>query len=117
MTEQSWNKEQIEAAVGAALRDPQKTMSLYDYIIAELTKPAPVFKVGEVIYGNVRGFVFYRNSFDLVHDENFRHLTPEEVPALALALEMLEYIRSHVEHDEHIEEVAQTALNDIKAML
>jgi len=115
MTEQTYTKEQIEAAIGAALRDPQKTMSLFDYTMAELTNPAPVFKVGEVVVSEHSNNLFWWKEASPVHENTYRHLTPEEVPALKAAIEALDEARVHTEH--YVQTGIEQALDDIKAML
>ena len=73
-----------------------------DQVIAELTKPKPVFKVGEVYFyfgGEADRYFKYRFSDK---SENCRHLTPSEVPewerdkaALKVAIGFIENNRTH----------------------
>ena len=130
MTEM-WNKEQIEAAMSYAhsISNSDSTYSdLWDDFLQALTKPKPVFKVGEVLARKTaQGDTVYF-AHEGAYMESHRHLNETEVPSLALAIERLERIASEEYLDvngfaDHSAEVdttqryAQTALDDIRAMI
>ncbi len=114
----TWNKEEIEAAWKRAHPHAQCPV---DGLLNELEKPKPVFKVGEVVvylpFDDDCLPVFWDNHI------NCRHLTPSEVPALALAIERLEQIAGGTWNDDLTtlrltsDEYAQIALDDIKEMI
>jgi len=98
---------------------------LADEVMGILTKPKPVFQKNEVIYCEAEMKYFIMDS---EADGTERHLNKTEVPALALALERLERLANEVwlksspgktSSGEFLDRVvfAQTAIDDVKAML
>ncbi len=108
----TWNKEEIEASCALAYGMQFDTSAL----IGRLESPKPEFKVGEVVRGKASDSLY---TFTKGHNPSlYRHLTPEEVPALALAIERL---RGIAENDQRRNDCAycdesQAALADIEAM-
>ena len=107
----TYTKEQVEAAIDSVYSFVSCT-DLTDKVISELTKPAPEFKVGEVVINNNIPIV-WRGDWD---SSLYRHLTPEEVPALAFLIEVLKKIRTETAATWVCDEI-DTALDDIKALL
>ena len=129
MTE-TWNKEQIEAALDN-VDSLSETRSMFkSKVISELTKPAPVFKLNEIVIAN--DGTLCRATGNTHYDLDIRRPTPEEVPALALAIKQLEDINSTVFREVDgfnpdakyfrdlvykLGGIAQTALTGIKELL
>ena len=89
-------------------------------IISKPTKPASVFKVGEVVCfkQECEGYDLYEKWGDVNEYNSVRHLTPEEVPALALAIERLEIITDNqMDVACFLQDIAKKALDDIKELL
>ena len=111
-----FTKNQLEAIMTelnkiSALSDHTK-----DTILSNLEKPAPIFRQGEVVMTDDE--VLCHASGNLEYDKNIRHLTPEEVPALKLAMERLEIITDNqMDVACFLQDIAKKALDDIKAML
>lgn len=72
--------EEIEKAVRKALVDPQKTESLRDYIIRELTKPAYEFREGEAIISESTGHLTKVGNVPKPGVFDYRHLRLSEMP-------------------------------------
>jgi len=121
MTE-TWNKEEIEAAfeevtypIGGSQSERQEYIK--NQLVSVLTKTALVFKVGEVVYG-LHTKSYYINT-GLCTKDACRHLNLTENPSTALAIERLEMIAMGADEIAGFdaEDIAQTALDDIKELL
>ena len=111
----TYTKEQIIEAINSVNAESKNINYTHPSdVIAELTKPASVFKVGEIVIQKVSGeSVIWRDSYTTSH---YRRPSPEEVPALKLAIDgFLLLKRSGL--DEHGLGIVNSALDDIKAML
>ncbi len=104
----------IEAAVRAALVCPNKEMSLFEYIMAELQKPTWEPEEGEVYaHWPIGGVVSYDTFKRFLPKHNCRPLTPDEVPALRIAIEALERLKGPQQSIETSRNIASGMLDAI----
>ena len=100
MSEQTWNKEQIEEAFHKAYYKGENGMYYEpDLMMDYLTNPKPVFKVGEVVAKRLTDatmweFFVWDDEFVINESYEYRRPSSEEVPALALAIKILEKYKS-----------------------
>lgn len=121
----TWNKEQIAAAwnkVNGQDGGRDMTDRALSDVLSFLTKPAPVFKIDEVVIHMTNGFPIHWKS-NSMGESMYRHLTPAEVPALALAMERFKILETSKLMDTGlidiggIKEFAKTALDDVEELL
>jgi len=91
----------------------------FDQLKEEITRTKSVFKAGEVVMCSNQGEEEWPYIWDerARLDASVRRPSPEEVPALKLALERLEDISNGNMGEIFCEDYAQTALDEIKAMI
>ena len=118
MTKQTWNQEQIEAAivkvVKAARSGFMASPAYIGNVIAELTKPKWTPQEGEVYFHEYdHSYYMCKAEKGFNSDNQRRPLTPDEVPALKVAIKALEYISPRVvEYSKYCE----TTLAEIKEL-
>lgn len=78
MTNRQYTEDEIEAAISKALRDPQKTLCIRDYVMAELNKPKQSFRDGEIVCNKSFNQPVRYNPRNCPDD--FRHLKYAELP-------------------------------------
>ncbi len=117
MTEQTWNKEQIEAAIIKA-EEYATCVDTAAYVMAELIKSRWTPQANEVYY-HEEDHNYYKTSdipSDYHPDIVRRPLTPSEVPALALAIKNWEWLACNGIAAE-TRTFAQTVLDNIEELL
>ena len=85
----TWSQEQIEAAFKGLVHP-----ALIKDGIVELTKPKWTPQEGEIVFNKETGF-YYRFGKHRTYKDCLRSITPDEVPALKVAIEFIENNRTH----------------------